>query len=180
VGKRSRKRSRIAETEYQSLKATAPPGPHPPPIIHPPGLLRDAAPSCEAASDDDREWFAGHPTESLRLRPYIPGELPDSWEEYGVTFFWGGHPRNYTLVIQIRPGFRTRYGRWLLPEIVPHVSFIRAQSGEIMAVADDEGLRLMAEHARICPLCRDREWWKPTTAAERKKAERPVDYLGSA
>jgi hypothetical protein len=33
--------------------------------------------ASEATREDDREWFAAHRPRQYRIRPYIPGEMPE-------------------------------------------------------------------------------------------------------
>jgi hypothetical protein len=50
----------------------------------------------DAASDEDREWFAAHPGRKYRMREPLPFELP------GIT------PNDLVAVRQVKPGVRFR------------------------------------------------------------------------
>jgi len=137
------------------------------------------APSVEAVTDDDRRWFAGHPTETLRLRPMVQAEYPDWVIE---DFIAGcGHAPNYILVTQLEPGIRIRGLMWILPETLPYIAgFIPGPDGVIVGIIPNrsEGMRLIIEHILTCPACQAQRCCVPVSDEDLENMERPADYLG--
>jgi hypothetical protein len=78
-------------------------------------------------SEADRRWFERHPDESIYVRPMIPGEIPGRIDP--------GQLDGWTLVRQIKPGFRLRrqIGRLICRRpFPPRLTVLVLQDGSIV------------------------------------------------